>query len=140
VTTTIEPERELARRLLPFSVPALAVAAALGAALGGAGAAASAAIGVVAVALNLVTYAASMAWAARISAAAVMVVGVGGYVLRIGTFAVVLALLDRLAWFSPVAFVAAFVPATLTLLALELRLLGGRMQADLWYFRERERA
>jgi hypothetical protein len=140
VTTTIEPERELARRLLPFSVPTLVVAAALGGAVGGATAAASAAIGVVAVVVNLVTYAASMAWAARISAAALMLVGVGGYVLRIGTFALMLALLDRLPWFSPVAFVAAFVPATLALLVLELRMLGGRMQADLWYFRERERA
>jgi hypothetical protein len=139
VRSTIEPERELARRLLPLSVPALAVAAALGAAVGGAGTAASAAIGVGAVALNLTTYAASIAWAARISPAAVMLVGVGGYVLRIGTFALVLALLDRLAWFSPLAFVAAFVPATLALLVLELKLLGGRMQADLWYFRDHER-
>ena len=137
MTTTIEPERELARRLLPFSVPALVVASALGAALGGAGAAASAAIAILAVAVNLVTYAASTAWAARISASAVMLVGVGGYVLRIGTFALALTLLDGLAWFSPVAFVSAFVPATLALLVVELRLLGGRMQADLWYFRER---
>jgi hypothetical protein len=138
VRTTIEPERELARRLLPLSVPAIAAAAALGGAVSGAEAAASAAIGVGAVALNLFTYAASMSWAARISAAAVMLVGVGGYVLRIATFALALALLDRLAWFSPVAFVAAFVPATLALLVLELKLLGGRMQADLWYFRDRE--
>ena len=113
--TTIEPERELARRLLPLSVPAIAAAAALGGAVSGAEAAASAAIGVGAVALNLFTYAASMSWAARISAAAVMLVGVGGYVLRIATFALALALL-----------------------VLELKLLGGRMQADLWYFRDRE--
>jgi hypothetical protein len=137
VSTTIEPERVLARRILPFTVPALALAIAAGAVFGGAGAAASAGIAIVAVAANLVTYAASIAWAARISAPAVMLVGVGGYVLRIATFALALALLDRLAWFSPLAFVAAFVPATLALLVAEMRLLGGRMQADLWYFRER---
>jgi hypothetical protein len=137
VRTTIEPERELARRLLPLAAPALVVAIALGAAAGGAGAAASAAIGVAAVAANLAAYAASMGWAARISAPAVLLVGVGGYVLRLATFTLGLLLLDRLTWFSPLAFVAAFVPATLALLLLELRLLGGRMQADLWYFRER---
>jgi drug/metabolite transporter (DMT)-like permease len=137
VSTTIEPERVLARRILPFAVPALALAIAAGAVFGGAGAAASAGIAIVAVVANLVSYAASIAWAARISAAAVMLVGLGGYVLRIATFALALALLDRLAWFSPLAFVAAFVPATLALLVAEMRLLGGRMQADLWYFRER---
>lgn len=137
MTTTIEPERELARRLLPLTVPALVGATTIGGALGGAGAAASAGIGVLAVAANLATYAASIAWAARVSAEAMMLVGVGGYTLRIATFASGLALLDRLAWFSPVAFVAAFIPATLALLFVELKLLGGRMQADLWYFRGR---
>ncbi|HET9673121.1 MAG TPA: hypothetical protein VFQ40_09790 [Actinomycetota bacterium] len=137
MTTTIEPERDLARRLLPFALPVLLVAVSVGSLLDGAGTATSAGIGVLAVAANLVTHAASIAWAARISPAAVMLVGVGGYVLRIATFALALALLDRLAWFSPVAFIAAFVPVTLVLLVVELKLLGGRMQADLWYFRER---
>ena len=45
--------------------------------------------------------------------------------------------LDGLAWFSPVAFAAAFVPATIALLVVEMKLVSGRMQADLWYFRER---
>ena len=137
MTTTVEPERELVRRLLPFAVPALAIAAAVGAALGGAGAAWSAAIGIAAVALNFVAYAGSVGWAARISPMLVMAVGLGGYVVRVATFTVALLLLNRLAWFSPLAFVAAFVPATVALLAVEMRLLGGRMQADLWYFPER---
>jgi hypothetical protein len=137
VTTTGEPERELVRRLLPFAVPALAIAAGAGAALGGAGAAWSAAIAIAAVALNFVAYAASVAWAARISPMLVMAVGLGGYVVRVAAFTVALVLLNRLAWFSPLAFVAAFAPATVALLAVEMRLLGGRMQADLWYFPER---
>ena len=137
MTTTVEPERELVRRLLPFAVPALAIAAGVGAALGGAGAAWSAAIGIVAVAVNFVAYAGSVAWAARISPMLVMAVGLGGYVVRVAAFTVALLLLDRLSWFSPLAFVAAFAPATIALLAVEMRLLGGRMQADLWYFPER---
>jgi hypothetical protein len=137
VTTTVEPERELMRRLLPFAIPALAIAAGVGAALDGAGAAWSAAIAIVAVTLNFVAYAGSVAWAARISPMLVMAVGLGGYVVRVATFTVALLLLNRLAWFSPVAFVAAFAPATIALLAVEMRLVGGRMQADLWYFPER---
>jgi hypothetical protein len=137
VTSTVEPERELVRRLLPMAVPAAAVAAAVAALLGGAAASVSAAIGIAAVAANLVIHAASLAWASRISAAAVMIVGVGGYVLRIALFTAGLVILDRLDWFSAVAFVAAFAPATIVLLVMEMRLLAGRMQADLWYFPER---
>jgi hypothetical protein len=132
-----EPEHELVRRLLPYSLPTFAVAVLLGAYLGGAGAAWSAGIGVVVVTVNFVAYAASVAWAARTSAMLVMVVGLGGYVVRLGAFTVLLLLLDRLAWFSPLAFVAAFAPATIALLVVEMKLLAGRMQADLWYFPER---
>jgi hypothetical protein len=137
VTTTIEPEHELVRRLVPYSLPALAVAVVLGALIGGAGAAWSAAIGVAAVAVNFVGNAYSVAWAARISPPVLMAVGLGGFVVRLVTFTVTLLLLDRLAWFSPLAFGAAFAPVTVALLAIELRLLAGRMQADLWYFPER---
>jgi drug/metabolite transporter (DMT)-like permease len=137
VTSTVEPERELVRRLLPMAVPVAAVAAVVAALLGGPGASVSAAIGIAAVAANLVVHAASLAWASRISAATVMMVGLGGYVLRIATFTVAMMLLNRLAWFSPIAFVAAFAPATVALLVVEMMLLGGKMQADLWYFRER---
>jgi hypothetical protein len=139
VTTSVEPERELVRRLLPLTLPALAVAVTAGLLLDGPGSAVSAGIAIASLVANLVTIAASLAWAARISPAAVMLVGVGGFVLRIATFAISLLLLDQLDWFSPLAFVAAFVPATLALLVVEMKLLGGRMQADLWYFPEAER-
>jgi hypothetical protein len=139
VTTSVEPERELLRRILPLSVPALALAVIVGLLVDGPGSAASAGIAIVALVGNLVTIALTLGWASRISPAAVMLAGVGGFVLRIATFAIALLLLDRLAWFSPVAFVAAFVPATLALLVVEMKLLGGRMQADLWYFREPHR-
>jgi hypothetical protein len=66
-----------------------------------------------------------------------MVVGLGGFVVRLAALTIALLLLDQLAWFSPVAFAAAFVPTTIVLLVFEMKLLAGRMQADLWYFPER---
>jgi hypothetical protein len=137
VTRTGDPEHELVRRLLPYSFPALAVAAVVGALLGGAGAAWSAAIGVAAVTANFLGYAYSVAWAARIAPTVLMVVGLGGFVVRLAALTIALLLLDQLAWFSPVAFAASFVPTTIVLLVFEMKLLAGRMQADLWYFPER---
>jgi hypothetical protein len=118
-------------------VPAVAVAAGAGAAVAGAGAAWSAGIAIVVVAVNFVVHAGSMAWAARTSPVLLMAVGLGGYVVRVAVFTVLLLLLDRFPSFSPIAFVAAFAPATIALLVVEMRLLAGRMQADLWYFPER---
>jgi hypothetical protein len=137
VTKKREPEHELMRRLLPYFVPAFAIAALVGALLGGAGAAWSAGIGIGAVAVNFVGYAWSVGWAARIAPTVLMVVGLGGFVVRLATLTIALLLLDNLAWFSPVAFAAAFVPATIVLLVIEMKLLAGRLQADLWYFPER---
>lgn len=128
-----EPERELIRRVLPFALPAIAVAYGAGAIVS-AEAAMSAAIGVGVVALNFVAHGLSLAWAARISPTAVVGVGLGGFVVRLGAILVALVLLDRLSWFSPVAFAAALVPATVVLLAFEARLLSGRLQGDLWRF------
>ncbi len=136
MTRTGDPEHELVRRLLPYSLPALAVAVVAGALLGGAGAAWSAGIGVAAVTTNFLGYAYSVAWAARIAPTVLMVVGLGGFVVRLAALTVALLLLDQLAWFSPVAFAAAFVPTTIVLLVFEMKLLAGRMQADLWYFPE----
>jgi hypothetical protein len=132
VTATVEPERELVHRLLAYSVPVLGVAAVAGALVGDAGTAWSAGIGVVAVAANFVGYAYSVAWAARISPTLLMAVGLGGFVVRLVILTVVLLLMDRLTWFSPIAFAAAFVPTTIALLVVEMRLLAGRMQVDLW--------
>jgi len=137
VSRTTEPEPELVRRLLPYSLPAFAVAALLGGLLGGAGAAWSAGIAVVVVTANFVGNAYSVAWAARIAPTVLMAVGLGGFMVRLATLTIALLLLNRLGWFSPIAFAAAFVPTTIALLAVEMKLLAGRMQADLWYFPER---
>jgi hypothetical protein len=127
------PERELIRRVLPFTLPALAIAYAAGA-LSSADAARSATIGVGVVVLNFLAHATSVAWAANVSPVALVAVGLGGFAVRIGAIFVAIVLLDGLAWFSPLAFAAAVVPATIALLAFEARILSGRLQADLWRF------
>jgi hypothetical protein len=101
-------------------------------AVDGWGAGWSAAIGVAVVTLNHVAHGLSLAWAARISPTMLFAVGMGGFVLRLGTILLILVLLDRLPWFSAVAFVVSVVPATILLLVYEGKLLSGRMQVDLW--------
>ncbi len=130
----VEPERELVRRLLPWALPALAVAFMLGVTIGGWNAGWSAAIGIAVVAANFSAHGLSLAWAARLSPTVLFAVGMGGFVVRLGAILIVMLALDRLAFFSPLAFVAALVPATVALLVLELRLLSGRFYADLWTF------
>jgi hypothetical protein len=130
--TPPQPERDLVRRALPYAAPAFAVALALGVVLVGWDAGWSAGIGVVVVAVNFIAHGLSQAWAARISPTIVFAVGIGGFVLRMSTVLLILVLLNRTPWFSPVAFVAAVVPATIVLLVYEAKLLSGRMQADLW--------
>jgi ATP synthase protein I len=130
---TTEPERELIRRVLPFALPSIALAYAAGA-LASAGAARSAAIAVAVVVANFVAHGLSLAWAARISPTVLVGVGLGGFAVRIGAILVALLLLDRISWFSPVAFAAALVPSTVALLAFEAKVLSGRLQSELWRF------
>lgn len=132
-----EPEKLVLRRVLPFAPAAVVGAFVLGVLLGDAADAWSAVLGVTVVAANLMAFAVSLSWASRISPVAIYAVGLGGFVIRMMVFLVLLAALDGTAWFSAVAFVAAFVPTTIALLAVELKILSGRrVQADLWYFRE----
>ena len=129
-----EPERELVRRILPV-VPLVAlVAFAIGWAIGGLGVGSSAAIAIVIVAVNFVAFALSVAWAADISPSMIAIVTLGGYVVRLLIFTLILVGLNTLAWFSPVAFVLALVPSVTALLIVEAKILSGRMQADLWSF------
>jgi hypothetical protein len=130
----VEPERELVRRALPFAIPALVVAFAAGALLGGADVGWSAAIGVAVVTANFVAYGLSLAWAAAISPMALMAVGLGGFIVRLAVIVLLLVGLDTLSWFSPVAFLVAVVPVTALLLGFEMKVISGRLQADLWQF------
>jgi hypothetical protein len=132
--TTVEPERLLVRRVLPFAPAALVVAFVVGWLVGGSDDAWSAAIAVIVVAANFVAFALSIAWAARISPAMLAVVALGGYLVRLIVYTLVLVGLNTLAWFSPLAFTLALMPAVIGLLVYEARLLSGRLQADLWTF------
>ena len=132
--TRVEPERELVRRVLP-AVPVVAAAAfGIGWMAGGFGAAWSAAIAVIVVATNFVAFALSVAWAARISPTILAIVALGGYLVRLIVYTLVLVGLNTLAWFSPLAFTLALMPTVIALLIYEARLLSGRLQADLWTF------
>jgi hypothetical protein len=133
----VEPERQLARKVLRCLPLTLAVAFSLGMLVGGAGAGSSAAIGVAVVTLNSVASALSIAWAAGISPAVVFAVAMGGFFLRMTVIVIVLVALNRLSWFSPTSFALSVVPVTIVLLAYEARILSGRMQVDLWSFEGR---
>jgi len=128
----VAPERELIRRIAPWALPAVIVAFALGTWIGGTDAGWSAAIAIAVVFANFVAHGWSLALAATISPTVLYAVGLGGFVVRLGIIVVVIALLDQTAWFSVVAFIAALVPTTIALLVVEMKLLSGRMQADLW--------
>ena len=126
------PERELIRRISPFAPPAAVAAFALGTLLDGTDAGWSAAIAIAVVYLNFVAHGASLALAASISPSVLYAVGLGGFLVRLGVIVAVIALLQQTDWFSIVAFIAALVPSTVALLVVEMKLLSGRMQADLW--------
>ena len=126
------PERELIRRISPFALPAAVGAFALGALLDGTDAGWSAAVAIAVVYANFVAHGSSLALAATISPSVLYAVGLGGFVVRLGVIVVVIALLQQTAWFSIVAFIAALIPSTIALLVFEMKLLSGRMQAELW--------
>lgn len=128
----IEPERALVRAATRWAFPALAVAFVIGLTLDGLDAAWSAAIGVAIVYVNLNAYGWSLARAAVISPTALAAVGMGGYVVRLAVIVVLLVVLDRMAFFSPLWFALAVVPASVFVLAYELHLLTGRWVTELW--------
>jgi hypothetical protein len=130
----VEPERELIRRIWPFAIPVALLAFVVGALIDGSAAGWSAVVGIAVVFINFVAYGLSMAWAATISPVIVYAVGLGGYIVRLGLVVVLIVLLRELAWFSVVAFVAALIPTTIALLVVEMKLLAGRMQSEMWTF------
>lgn len=133
---TDDPEKMVLRRLLPFAPVAAVVAFLLGLTLGDASAGWSALAGVAVVTANLVATAYPVMWAARISPSAMYLAVMGGFFVRLVVVLLVLLALDATGWFSPLAFVATVVPATIAVLVAEMRLLmDRRLQAGLWYFR-----
>jgi cytochrome c biogenesis factor len=128
----VAPERELIRRISPFALPVAIGAFALGTLIDGTDAGWSAAIAIAVVYLNFVANGSSLVLAASISPTVLYAVGLGGFLVRLGVVVAVIALLQQTDWFSIVAFIAALIPSTVALLVVEMKLLSGRMQADLW--------
>jgi hypothetical protein len=124
MTRSAEPEREMVRRAMPFALPAFGLALLIGVLAGGWDAGWSAAIGVGVVFVNLMASGLSLAWAARISLQALSAVAIGGFIVRMGAIFGLMLLLDRIAFFSPLAFFLAVAPATLALLGYEMKLLS----------------
>jgi ATP synthase protein I len=125
MTRSAEPELEIVRRVLPWGPPAIVLALVVGRLVAGWDSGLSAAIGVAVVYVNTVVHGFSLAWAARVSPTALYAVGMGGFVVRLGAILALLLALDGLAFFSPVAFLVAVMPATAVLLAYEMKLLSG---------------
>jgi amino acid transporter len=118
-------------RIAPWGLPAIAVGFGAGAALGGWSAGWSAALGVVVVFLNFIAHGLSVARAARVSLTALAGVTMIGFVVRMGIIVAIMWGLNRMSFFSPLAFGLAVVPAMLVLLAFEMRLLAGGLGAEL---------
>ena len=131
-----EPERELINRATPFAIALIPAAFLLGSLFGGWPVGLSAALGLAVVFGNFVVHGLSLIWAGRISLAAVFATGLGGFILRLAAIFILMLALTQLGWFSPKAFVAAAVPGTIALLAFEMKQLSGKIQADLWVFKE----
>jgi hypothetical protein len=139
MTRSAEPEREIVRRVLPFGPPAILLALGAGRLVSGWDVGLSAAIGVGVVYVNSLVHGLSLAWAAKVSLTALFAVGMGGFIVRMGAILGLLFALDRLAFFSPHAFLLAALPTTALLLGYEMKLLGGLGQ-DLRVTTHEERA
>jgi hypothetical protein len=129
--TTLEPEALMVRKAAPYGPPAIALALLIGAAAGGWDVGWSAALGVTVVWLNVIASGLSLSRAARVSLTALYAVAMGGFVVRMAIIVAIMAGLNQLEWFSPLAFGLAVVPATLLLLGLELKLLAGGLGQEL---------
>jgi len=121
----------MVRRALPFGPAAVVLALLAGAAAGGWSVGWSAAIGVAIVYANFIVNGLSLARAARISLTALSAVAMGGFVVRLGVIVAFMFVLNRLGWFSPLAFGLAVVPATVLLLGYEMKLMAGGLGAEL---------
>ncbi len=129
--TSTDPELEMVRRGIWFGPPAFVLALVIGAASGGWDIGWSAAIGIAVVFANFLAHGASLAWAARRSLTALAGVAMGGFAVRLGAIVAVMFFLNRLSFFSPLAFGLAVVPATVLLLVFEMKLLAGGLGSEL---------
>ncbi len=131
MTNTTEPEALIVRKTAPYGPPAVALALLVGAFTASWGVGWSAALGVAVVWLNIIASGLSLSRAARVSLTVLYAVAMGGFVVRMAIIVAIMAGLNQLDWFSPLAFALAVVPATLMLLGLEMKLLAGGLGQEL---------
>lgn len=114
-------ESEIARDLARHALYVAPAVVAIGALVSGAEGALGAALALLVVALNFVGSAAALGWAARISAAAVAAVALGGYVVRLGVITGVALAVKQLDAVDFPVFCIVLVATHLGLLVWELR-------------------
>jgi ATP synthase I chain len=131
MTRDAEPERAIVRRVVPYGVAAALLALLVGSLAVDWGTGWSAAIGVLVVVTNTVANALMLSRAARISLTAYSAAVMGGFVVRLAVIVAIMFALNQLSWFSPLAFGLAVVPATLLLLAYEMRLVATGLGQEL---------
>jgi hypothetical protein len=131
MTRNADPERAIVRRVVPFGPPAAIVAFLVGGLVADWGTGSSAAIGVGLVVLNAVASALLLSRAARISLTAYSAAVMGGFVARLAAIVGIMFALNTLSWFSPLAFGLAVVPATILLLAYEMKLVATGLTQEL---------
>jgi len=121
----------MVRRVVPFGLPAAVVALLVGWAADGWGTGWSAAIGVGVVALNSLASGLSVSRAAKVSTTMLFAVSAIGVFVRLAVIVGLMVALNQFAFFSPVAFGLAVVPATLLALAVEMKSFAGPMGREL---------
>jgi hypothetical protein len=131
MTRNAEPERDIVRRVVPFGPVAAALALLIGGLFVDWGTGWSAAIGVAVVVANAMANAFLLSRAARISLTAYSAAVMGGFIVRLGVIVAFMFALSTLGWFSPLAFGLAVVPATILLLAYEMKLIAGGLGQEL---------
>jgi len=118
------------RSLLPGAAAAL-LAFVLGYVFGGSGVAWSAFLGVAVAVLNFAAGAWALAWASTVSLAAIQLVVLVGFIVRLGIIVGIMAALSLTAWFSVLAFGLAVAPAALGLLIYESTLVARGLGQEL---------
>jgi hypothetical protein len=123
VTPSAPPdvERQLASDMLRRGIPAVPVVLVVGGLAAGWAGVASAGYGMAIVAVNLLLSAVALAWAARISPAALMGVALGGFLVRMGLLTVAIVLVRHASWADLTVVAVTVLVAQLGLLFWETR-------------------
>lgn len=121
------PAAEVARHMFRRGLPLVPVGVAVGALVGGFAGAASVAYGMAIVLVNTLLSAHLLAWASRLSYAAVAAAAMGGYVLRLALVFAAVWLVKDASWVSLVALGITIIVTHLGLLVWELRAVSASM-------------